>query len=344
MLAVMRDHPQCVKELIKAGADVGIVGTDGLTPLMFAIENDQTQCVKKLIRGGADVNDVDFDGKTTLVAAIDRRNPTFVDLLIKAGADVNMKDNEGNAPLDIAVMEGSIECLKVLIDPGADVNWSDYDGVTALMRASRGGHYKCVDTLLEAGADVNATDNGGSTALNLVLYSWRITYYPQCIRRLLRAGIHINKFSRFEGKNALGMLDRKFLTIDIDRDKISHQNSVSILYAAGEKLEVVDVLDSPEGSDDGDTLDSDVDEENISEIQRFDDEKLILKNICRKAIRKHLLELDPHQNLFDRIPKLGLPLSLTSYLLFHLSLDDEEDSFSCLTPPIFISPSFVKLQ
>ena len=49
-----------------------------------------------------------------------------------------------------------------------------------------------------------------------------------------------------------------------------------------------------------------------------------LKHMCREAIRKRLLELEPHSNLFSRIPELGLPSSLQSYLLFHVSLNQED--------------------
>ena len=43
---------------------------------------------------------------------------------------------------------------------------------------------------------------------------------------------------------------------------------------------------------------------------------LCLKEKCRNVIRKHLLELDPHENLFIRVPRLGLPSLLTEYLLY----------------------------
>ena len=55
----------------------------------------------------------------------------------------------------------------------------------------------------------------------------------------------------------------------------------------------------------------------------FEEEKLKLKHICREAIRKHLLKLDPHQHLFGRIPRLGLPNALNMYLLFSVSLEEE---------------------
>ena len=47
-----------------------------------------------------------------------------------------------------------------------------------------------------------------------------------------------------------------------------------------------------------------------------------LKEVCREATRKHLLIVDPHENLFGSIPQLQLPSSLIDYLLYNISLDD----------------------
>ena len=49
-------------------------------------------------------------------------------------------------------------------------------------------------------------------------------------------------------------------------------------------------------------------------------ENLDLKHLCREAIRKHLIYLDPHEHLFGRIPQLGLP-SLVTEFLYDCSLD-----------------------
>ena len=40
--------------------------------------------------------------------------------------------------------------------------------------------------------------------------------------------------------------------------------------------------------------------------------KLNLKHFCRQAIRKHLLYIDPHENLFGRVHQLGLPWILSA--------------------------------
>ena len=51
--------------------------------------------------------------------------------------------------------------------------------------------------------------------------------------------------------------------------------------------------------------------------------EMSLKNLCRENIRTHLLNLDPHLNLFGRIPKLDLMFGLAFYLLYDVSIDDE---------------------
>ena len=51
---------------------------------------------------------------------------------------------------------------------------------------------------------------------------------------------------------------------------------------------------------------------------------LCLFRLCRLRIRKHLMEVDKHTNLFVRIPQLGLPCSLEIFLLYNISLKVEE--------------------
>ena len=56
-----------------------------------------------------------------------------------------------------------------------------------------------------------------------------------------------------------------------------------------------------------------------------------LSHLCRDVIREHLLELDPHENLFVRVPRLGLPVALQSYLVFDETTDvTAEEEESCL--------------
>ena len=88
--------------------------------------------------------------------------------------------------------------------------------------------------------------------------------------------------------------------------EVNSEAAMILLYAAGETLDGTDV-------------------DKIPEELKFEEEKFQLKHICREAIRKHLLELDPHQHLFGRIPQLDLPSIVTEYLLFNQSLDDDDN-------------------
>ena len=142
-----------------------------------------------------------------------------------------------------------------------------------------------MDILVKAGADVNTINTPGCTAL--------FTLEQKCVKVLLRADILINKVSH-HGVNALGYVLIKW-----------GYHSAELLYAAGETLE-------------------NVSEHTIPDCFKFEDSKFQLKHICREAIRKHLLDLDPHQHLLGRIPKLGLPNVLNRYLLFNETLDDDE--------------------
>ena len=51
------------------------------------------------------------------------------------------------------------------------------------------------------------------------------------------------------------------------------------------------------------------------------DPHVYLANFCREAIRKQLLKMS-QENLFVRVPKLGLPKPLQKFLLYNVSLDD----------------------
>ena len=296
--------PNCVKTLVVAGADVNMIDNDGNTALMLASGTDHYKCVNELLKSGADVNIIDKEGKTALCNAARIGRDKCVNSLLKGGADVNMIDNVGNTALMLASRSNHYKSVNELLKSGADVNsGKNNEGYTALQIASHYGYYECIDLLLEAGADVNITDDYGGNALHINegRYSGHMS---TCMKRLLRAGIHINKFSKPKGKNAIQtilVIKKYYRDPDLDLYAIGYKDALKLLYAAGEKLD------------------------KIPEEIKFEEEKLQLKHICRETIRKHLLKLDLHSNLFGRIPELGLPSIMTEYLLFNQSLDNDDD-------------------
>ena len=117
--------------------------------------------------------------------------------------------------------------------------------------------------------------------------------HDKCVLLLLQANAEINKRNR-EGHNAL---EKHLLSGNSRNDDI-----VMYLYAAGETIMRIP-------------------DHQIPDALQHEEEQIQLKNICRQATRKHLINPNPHSQLFKVMPLLGLPRPLTEYLLFYKSLD-----------------------
>ena len=207
-----------------------------------------------------------------------------IEILIKASADVNITDAAGHVPLmEVLRCNHHDECVPILLESGADVNAIDSEsGSSALMLAIDVHKRKAIDQLLTGEADVNIVNNIGETALTIAAVYGLV----RVVKRLLKANCHINKTSGMV-KNALSWQYSQ----PVDR------STSRLLLAAGE------------------SLDDDYLEDMLRDILQRTDVKIQLKHICREAIRKHLLKLDPNQHLFGRIPLLGLPEIINQYLL-----------------------------
>ena len=121
-----------------------------------------------------------------------------------------------------------------------------------------------------------------------------------CIRVLLGAGAHVNIYSNI-GYNALKSC------------LLRHSNNkemLKLLYVAGESTEHL-------SSDARMTIPDDITQMLSPEINLMD--------LCRHAIRKHLMHVEPHLHLFCQVPELGLPSVMQSYLLYGMSLNSKED-------------------
>ena len=69
----------------------------------------------------------------------------------------------------------------------------------------------------------------------------------------------------------------------------------------------------------------------MSSLQQRTETFVSLSHLCRETVRAHLLDLDPQENLFVRVPRLGLPAALERYLLFDETLQDEKGRRICET-------------
>ena len=310
--AAMDGPHKVMKLLVKAGANVNATDSHKLTPLMLAAGHGDVHMLHTLLAAGADVNASSMGLGDALHYAAEKDQHECLDVLIKAGADVNKNDQY--PCLINAAMYGSWKCMKLLLEAGAHVN-AIHDRSTArstaLVDAAKHTYPKCVGLLIQAGVDVNIQDESGMTAL--IFSAWvcnprDMNPSIKNIKLLLAAGAHVNLVNN-DNQNAL-----QYHIAENDPDKTS-ETMAMLLYVAGETIDgsTVERCGPNVKVNFGDHV-------QVPEYLLNTDSQLCLKESCRVAIRKHLLNADP-KNLFTRIPQLGLPSPLQQYLLYNITLD-----------------------
>lgn len=150
----------------------------GWTPLGEASYHAHPECVRLLLEAGAEVNIGKFD-KTPLHLVLwsideDRKIEDQVEvmkLLLEAGASINAKGPDEMTPLAAACQWGSLPLVQVLLDAGADVDSLSWDGegsekeygyTNLMLSVAFGGddNLDVVTALIKAGADVNKRTYG----------------------------------------------------------------------------------------------------------------------------------------------------------------------------------------
>ena len=330
LAAIEGKHKGIATLLVDIGADVNYTRNSGTTPLIMATCSQYVKGVKLLLDKGANVNKTDNRGYTALLYAAQSGNAYLVEVLLKSGSDPNKGNTSGITPVQAAVENSFNKCLELLILSGGDINIKSIQSEPLLILAAQNGNHEVIHYLLNAGADPNMTDCLGNTALiaaagcsaipiyNLILKSGVHTYLldqvktfksdpsalekmqlnsVQCLQLILKSGIFINQRNKF-GENAL---DYYLLNFE------SHsQDIILLLFAAGEV--------------------SNINLQEYTETRKIDvphimKPSLNCKHLCRNAIRKHLLYLNPHLPLFNIIQNLRLPSVIKAYLLFDTTLD-----------------------
>ena len=169
--------------------------------------------------------------------------------------------------------------------------------------------------LTEAGADVNNKNTrGGETVLHWA--SWDVN----CLKILLQSGVKVNR----QDENSMNALQRY---IHCPHDVI--KENAMYLCAAGETtdgstLKTGDCRKQYMGGN-GVILKGRRNKPvKIPDYLLNTNLEPCLQSLCREAIRKHLMTIDLHGNLFSRVPRLGLPSTLCKYLLYYMSREDEE--------------------
>jgi len=146
---------QRVADLIsKDPSLINSFAADGFYPLGLAVFFKHPETVKVLLNAGADVNTQARNAMKVrpIHAAAAAALIDVARSLIERGADVNARQQAGFTPLHEAAMTGKIEFARLFLDHGADVNARTEDGRTALAIAAQAGQEKMVTFLRERGA------------------------------------------------------------------------------------------------------------------------------------------------------------------------------------------------
>ena len=325
ILAARKQKLKMTKVLIKAGAEVDKPCSEGLTALSYYALEGSEEGVKMVLEAGAKVNTNCFKGKTALLhcasgmldydvwkglapdlgEAIMNRRTKIAILLVKAGADVNISDNSGNTALMLAVRKINLKMGEVLIKAGAKVDEFNVDGLTNLPQCDFNFFEEFVRKLVKAGADIKTFDESSDSNLTLTAQK----EYLYITKYFVEAGANVNKicvrdtttllrFALNGNERGVRLLLRSGARVNMGKKPtgLLEQNVRLLLDAAGQQM-------------------------TTSQRNNKKFLKDTLHGHCREAIRRHLLNLDPHENLFLRIPRLGLPSLLAKYLLLDLSLD-----------------------
>ena len=294
-------HIKCIKILVKAGADVNTIFSNRygrFTPLVEAAAKSTPQVVSVLIEAGADVN-MGTGNLFPLFSSIHRyrlnaRGYKVSKILTDAGADVNQVNCNGETALHAALSVLSEGCFNLMLKLGADVNIASKKGVTPLMKAT--GVCRHLQGMMMQGKSAAAIKVEKVRSIRRIC-------------RLLQAGAQVGR------RDHLG---RNSIEISVTQQQENVKEIHMLLYAAGETLDGPTVpIEAGFNRNCNRVIHIDI-PEYFQEIK----ENLDLKHLCREVIRKHLIDLDPHQHLFGRIPQLGLPSIVTEYLLYDCSLDN----------------------
>lgn len=131
------------------GIDASLISfadSDGYTALHRASYGGHKDCIKYLLKYGANIEAKTTDGWTPLHCAARWNNIEVAEYLLERGADINAKSSGGNTPLHLAASNGrySLTCDLVqllLYHPNCDFRLRNDSGDTAFDIAKRSGPF-----------------------------------------------------------------------------------------------------------------------------------------------------------------------------------------------------------
>jgi ankyrin repeat protein len=200
--ATSSGNSELLQLLIQARCNLNVLGGQDLTtPLINAAYTMDSRWLEYMIRSGAAIDTVDSDGDTALIAAANVDDLDCVKVLLKYHANFGFCGDSGSA-LHVAACDGSIELFRTLIEAGANptVRGGQYD--TVIQAAASSGNGEILKFILDSAGtmknrwahllngkiDVNAQGGEYFTALHAAA----VQDDDRCLRLLLTQNPKLN--------------------------------------------------------------------------------------------------------------------------------------------------------
>lgn len=158
--------------LIDSGCDLNSKTKNGETALMMCAKYRRDECLKVLVRAGADVGLVNSAGQS--VIAVARSNQWYLCFqqaileVIRNGMLPKSSNISLFSPLMFVAQAGDVRALQVVVAQGGiNLDTQDDRGYSALMVTAMEGHVEAFRLLVYAGADVKLSNKCGETAILL---------------------------------------------------------------------------------------------------------------------------------------------------------------------------------
>jgi uncharacterized protein len=163
-VAITRDDPNALTELLQRGFDANTIDPKGRQGLFLALQLGSLKAADVLIAWPK--TQVEWrsakDESPLMIAAL-KGDKEQVRKLIARDADVN---KTGWTPLHYAATAGNVEMIALLLDENAYIDAESPNKTTPLMMAAMYGSTPAVRALLEAGADPTLRNQLGMSAVD----------------------------------------------------------------------------------------------------------------------------------------------------------------------------------
>lgn len=165
---------ECVRLLLKHGAEVNALKKADWTPLMLActkVEPDtwmnNYNCVQILLESGALINYQNKDGWSTVHLIAREGSIQILQLLLANGLNVSLKTKNGRTALHVACLHGNLGVVKALFDLKVSIEEKDNCGNTPLHEAVLAKNIEVCKFLIQHNADINCRNNTDFSILHL---------------------------------------------------------------------------------------------------------------------------------------------------------------------------------